>query len=446
MLQQASEKILVVDDEPLICDLLYDSLSSRGYTVVTARNGQEALDILQRNVIAGVVTDVKMPKMSGNILLKRVKELFPSIPVVVITAYGTVHSAVEMIKQGAADYILKPFSVASLQEVVEKSICDSRAVAKHSRKIITADPQMLQILETLDVVANSKASVFIQGESGTGKELIARAIHEHSSRCNEPFVAVNCAALPETLLESELFGHEQGSFTGAIARRIGKFELAHRGTLLLDEVVEMAPSLQVKLLRVLQEGEVDRIGSNELIKVDIRIIATTNRNVKEQIEKGSFRDDLFYRLCVVPLTIPPLRDRKGDITLLVNHFLDIFSRQIGKRSLTVSEKAMEALETYTWPGNVRELENVVERAVMLCRGNALKTEDFFPHNSSVEPVGRHVGTSLYEVEKHLIMSTLEKVNGNKTRAAEILGITPRTIRNKMRQYMTDQHSEEECED
>jgi two-component system response regulator AtoC len=439
---------LVVDDEPLICDLLYDSLSVKGYKVVKASNGQEALDILQRNAIAGVVTDVKMPKMNGTVLLKRIKELFPSIPVVVITAYGTVKGAVEVMKQGAADYILKPFSVASLHQVIEKSICDSRDEARPSGEIITADPQMLQILETVDIVATSKASIFIQGESGTGKELIARAIHRRSNRCNEPFVAVNCAALPETLLESELFGYEQGSFTGAIARRIGKFELAHRGTLLLDEIVEMAPPLQVKLLRVLQEDEIDRIGSNVPIKVDIRIIATTNRDIGEEIKKGRFRNDLFYRLCVVPLTIPPLRDRKGDITLLVNHFLSRFSRQIGKPSLSISGEAMHALEMYAWPGNVRELENVVERAVMLCRGSILSTQDFFPHNPSVEPadpVRRLVGTSLYDVEKHLIMSTLEKVNGNKTRAAEILGITPRTIRNKLRQYTVEQCSEKECE-
>jgi two-component system response regulator AtoC len=446
MPEQISDRILVVDDEPLICDLLYDSLRSKGYTVVTASNGQEALDILQRNIVAGVVTDVKMPKMNGVALLRRIRELFPSIPVVVITAYGTVSGAVEMIKQGATDYIPKPFSVASLHEVIERSICDSRGGGRLPREIITVDPQMLQILETVDTVANSKASVLIQGESGTGKELIARAIHERSNRRNKPFVAVNCAALPEALLESELFGHEQGSFTGAISRRTGKFELAHRGTLLLDEIVEMATSLQVKLLRVLQEGEIDRIGGDVPIKVDVRIIATTNRNIKEEIEKGRFRDDLFYRLYVVPLTVPPLRDRKGDISVLATHFLDKFSRQTGKRSLSISEEAMEALERYTWPGNVRELENVVERAAMLCRGNVLSTRDFFPHNPPVESIDAlkgFVGMSLHDVEKHLIMSTLEEADDNKTRAAEILGITARTIRNKLQQYKAEECSEEE---
>jgi two-component system response regulator AtoC len=440
---QASGKILVVDDDPLFCNLLYDALISKGYTVVTASNGQEALGILERTAIAAVITDVKMPKMSGTVLLKRVKELFPNIPVVLITAHGTVSSAVEVMKQGASDYISKPFSMTELYEVIEKLLRDSHGGREPSRKIITADPQMLQILETVDIVANSKASIFIQGKSGTGKELIARAIHARSDRCDGPFIPVNCAALPETLLESELFGHEQGAFTGAIVRRIGKFELAHRGTLLLDEIAEMATSLQVKLLRVLQEGEIDRIGSDASIKVDVRTIATTNRNIKEEIEKGRFRDDLFYRLCVVPITVPPLRDRGGDIPLLVDHFFGKFSQQMGKRSLTISEEAMEALEAYNWPGNVRELENVIERAVMLCRGNVLSTQDFFPRNLPVEPVNPPwdpVGTTLHDAEKHLIMSTLERVNGNKTRAAEILGITAKTIRNKLRQYMMEQET------
>ena len=443
--EQVSEKILVVDDEPLICDLLHDALRSKGYTVVTASNGQEALDMLRRNIIAAVITDVKMPKMSGVVLLKRIRELFPSIPVVVITAYGTVNGAVDVIKQGAVDYILKPFSVARLHEIIEQSLYSGRDEEKYSRKIITADPQMLQILKTVDIVATSKASVFIQGESGTGKELIARAIHERSNRCNAPFVAVNCAALPETLLESELFGHEQGAFTGAIARRIGKFELAHRGTLLLDEVIEMANSLQAKLLRVLQEGEIDRIGSSAPIKINVRFIATTNRDVKEQIEKGKFRDDLFYRLCVVPIIVPPLRDRKADILLLADHFLRKFSQQTGRGPLSISKEAMEALEAHTWPGDVRELENVVERAVMLCRESVLSIQDFFSQNPPAElmnPPWDKAGTTLYDAEKYLIMHTLKKVKGNKTRAAEILGITTRTIRNKLRQYMAE-HEEHE---
>jgi transcriptional regulator with GAF, ATPase, and Fis domain len=256
-------------------------------------------------------------------------------------------------------------------------------------------------------------------------------------------VAVNCAALPEALLESELFGHEHGAFTGAIARRIGKFELAHRGMLLLDEVAEMATSLQVKLLRVLQEGEIDRIGGNAPIEVDVRIVATTNRDIKEEIEKGRFRNDLFYRLCVVPIKVPPLRDRQGDIPLLVDHFLVNFSRQMSKPSLSISEGAKDALQSYTWPGNVRELENVVERAVMLCRGDVLSAQDFFPENLPIEPVNpiqRFAGATLHDAEKYLIMSTLERVNGNKTRAAEILGITARTIRNKLRQYTSEDDS------
>ncbi len=435
--EQVSRKLLIVDDQPLVRDLLYDALKLKGYGVITACNGQEALEILERNTVAAVITDMKMPEMSGATLLKRIRELFPQIPVVVITAYGTVNDAVEIMKQGATDYILKPFSINKLHDIVEKSIANCTSVGGDFGDIITTDPQMLQILESVEIIATSRASIFIQGESGTGKELIAREIHKRSDRSEGTFVAINCAALPESLLESELFGHERGAFTGAVSIRIGKFELADHGTLLLDEIVEMPTSLQVKLLRVLQENEIDRIGGNAPIKIDTRIIATTNRNVKEEIEKGRFRDDLFFRLCVVPIMVPPLRERKGDVVLLINYFLDKFCRQNGKPPLNITEEAFKALETYAWPGNIRELENVVERAVMLCRDSVLSVEDFFPHDPLVKPAVpllALVGTTLSDVERHLIMNTLEKVNGNKTRAAAILGITTRTIRNKLQQY------------
>ena len=270
MSERESERILIVDDEPMIRDFLHDALSLKGYTVIPAGNGREALDVLRQNTVAAVITDVKMPRMGGISLLKKIKEVSPDTPVVVITAYGTVSGAVETMKHGASDYLPKPFSATKLHEVIEGLVHDNRDIGAYSREIITADPQMLQILETVDRVADSKASVFIQGESGTGKELIARAIHERGNRSDEPFVAVNCAALPEALLESELFGYEQGAFTGAISKRIGKFELAHRGTLLLDEIAEMAASLQAKLLRCLQEDEIDRIGGSKPIKVDTR--------------------------------------------------------------------------------------------------------------------------------------------------------------------------------
>jgi len=351
---------------------------------------------------------------------------------------------VDLMKQGATDYIPKPFSIARLHEIVENSIIACNGRREFDSKIISADPQILKILRTIDIVANAdnKASVLIQGESGTGKELIAREIHERDRKRNGLFVAVNCAAMPESLLESELFGHEHGSFTGAIATRIGKFEVAHNGTLLLDEIAEMPFSLQVKLLRVLQEGEIDRIGSNETIKVDVRVIATTNRNIKEEVENGKFRDDLFYRLYVVPIVIPPLRARRDDIPILIDHFLGDFARQTGKESLSVSQEAIEALKAYNWPGNVRELENLVKRAVMFCNANVLSTSDFFPNSSSdqqlMEPPWSVASTTLHEAEKYLIMNTLKQVNGNKTRAAQILGVTPRTIRNKLRQYLQAQ--------
>ncbi|MFC1715735.1 sigma-54-dependent transcriptional regulator [Candidatus Poribacteria bacterium] len=440
MSERKSGRVLIVDDEPMIRDFLYDALSLKGYTVMSASSGQEALDILRRNAVAAVITDVRMPRMSGTALLKKIKEVAPSTPVVVITAYGTVSGAVEIMKQGANDYLPKPFSATKLHEVIEDVIHDSRGTEARSGEIITVDPQMLRILETVDKVANSKASVFIQGESGTGKELIARAIHERGNRSGNLFVAVNCAALPETLLESELFGHEQGAFTGAISRQIGKFELAHRGTLLLDEIAEMTTALQAKLLRCLQEDEIDRIGCNMPIKVDVRIIATTNKEIKEEVRKQRFRDDLFYRLRVVQIVVPPLRDRRGDIPLLTNHFLDEFSHQAGKPSLSISEQAMEALKSYNWPGNVRELENMVAGAVILCRNDVLSVDDLFSDglaNGFSQPSLETVGNTLEDVERHLITSTLEEVKGNKARAAEILGVTPRTIRNKLRKYTAE---------
>ena len=441
MPERESEAILIVDDEPIMHNFLHDALSLKGYTVISASSSHEALDILRRNTIAAVITDVRMPGMSGTTLLKRIKAASPNIPVVVITAHGTVNGAVEIMKQGANDYLSKPFSANKLHKVIEGLICDNRGTKARSKEIITSDPQMLQILDTVDKVANDRASLFIQGESGTGKELIARAVHERGNRSGRPFVAVNCAALPEALLESELFGHEQGAFTGAISKRIGKFELAHRGTLLLDEIAEMAISLQAKLLRCLQEDKIDRIGCDTPIEVDVRIIATTNKNIREEIQKQTFREDLFYRLCVVSIVVPPLRDRKGDIPLLANYFLDELSRQAGKSSLSISEQAMEALKARNWPGNVRELENMIARAVILCHSDVLSFDDFFTDDVSNElthPSLEIVGTTLKDVERHLIMSTLEKVNGNKTRAAEILGVTPRTIRNKLRKYAMEE--------
>lgn len=437
MQKRIREKILIVDDDASICNIFRNALSIRGYEILSASNGYEAMDILRQNQIAMIFADIKMPKMSGISLLKRVKEFSPNVPVVMITGYVSIESAVELIKHGATDYIPKPISLEKINQVIDKSLC-SNNIDRFSRRIITADPKMLKILETIDILSktNRHTSIFIQGESGTGKELIARAIHESNNPYNGPFVAVNCAALPETLLESELFGYEQGAFTGAIARRIGKFELAHHGTLLLDEIAEMPLSLQVKLLRALQEGEIDRIGSNESIKVDVRIIATTNRDLKEEVKKGTFRADLFYRLYVIPIIVPPLRERKGDIPILVDYFLDKFCKPQGKERPKIPREVMDAFESYLWPGNIRELENAVERAVTLCQNNSLSLEDFFPDDHSNNTMNLAVceGITLREMEKLIIIHTLKKVNGNKEKAAKILGITTRTIRNKLKEY------------
>jgi len=445
---QRDKAILVVDDEPAICDLLHNALETKGYTVFMGNNGREALETLRRNNIAAVITDIRMPGMDGAMLLKKIKELFPDIPVMIITGYGTLDNAVDMMKQGAADYISKPFSTHKIYETIEKMLRDKREERKPFREIITVDPKMLQILRTIDIVADSNASIFIQGESGTGKELIARAIHERGYRSNKPFVAVNCAALPETLLESELFGYEKGAFTGAISRRIGKFEIANQGTLLLDEVTEMASPLQAKLLRVLQEGEIDRVGGIIPVKIDVRVISTTNRSVEEDIEKGRLRLDLFYRLCVVRIALPPLRERKEDIPLLTNYFLEKLSSQMGRTLVRISEEAMAVLKAHTWRGNVRELKNVVERALLLCRGDVLSARDLFLEYPVFGPMNLFsglVGLTLRDAERYLIINTLGGVNGNKARAARILGITTRTIRNKLRQYNIEYGNEEDSE-
>lgn len=436
------EKILVVDDDKSICEVIDNVLNAKGYKVITASDGHEALDILRQNSIAMIIADIKMPKMGGVALLRKARELFPEIPVVMITGYGSINDAVETIKRGAMDYITKPISIEKLCELVDKYYLDGHNINQFSKRIITEDSKMLKIMETIDVLSktNRNASVLIQGESGTGKELIARAIHESNNPYNGPFVAINCAALPETLLESELFGYEQGAFTGAIAKRIGKFELAHHGTLLLDEIAEMPLSLQAKLLRALQEGEIDRIGSNQPIKIDVRVIATTNRNLREETDKGRFRDDLFYRLYVVPMIVPPLRERKDDIPLLLNYFLRKFCRANGKEMVSVPKEVLNVLMEYTWPGNVRELENASERAIMLCRNDTLCVKDFFPDSPFNEYSKRssyYDGITLRDMEKHLIMNTLEQVNGNKEQAAKILGVTPRTIRNKLKEYVTE---------
>jgi DNA-binding NtrC family response regulator len=373
-----------------------------------------------------------------------------------MTGYGRIEDAVEAMKAGAFDYLLKPFSLEDLKAVVMKALTPShtpaRPLMEHARQeehdfleaggnierpIVTADPRMLQVIDLAKEAASSKATVLIQGESGTGKEVLARHIHTNSPRNMQPFVAVNCAAIPEGLLESELFGHEKGAFTGAITKQVGKFEWAHRGTILLDEISEMPLPLQAKLLRVLQEHEIERVGAHKPVPVDLRIIATTNRRLKDHTAAGKFREDLYYRLNVIPLNIPPLRERKGDIPLLIEHFTRKHSHSGNQPLPPMSHETIQHFLQYDWPGNIRELENMVERWLVLYQGGFLATSHLFLNEGSAALPQASMGKpsmSVREMERALIMETLQAMNGNRTQAAKVLGISLRTLRNKLREY------------
>jgi len=430
-------KVLVVEDEREMQRALEAVLEGCGLRVSTAEDGLHAVTKFKQDLYDLVIADVRMPRMSGLELLKEIKRISPLTPVVLLTAYGTVEGAVNAMKEGAFDYIEKPFSPEVLEEVVKRALASRPEEEKQKRRtIIAQDPKMLELLEVARTIAPSTAPVLISGESGTGKELLARYIHEQSQRRGRPFVAVNCAALPEGLLETELFGHERGSFTGAVAQKKGKFELAHRGTLLLDEVSEMPLALQAKILRALQEGEIDRVGGTKPVAVDVRVIATTNRDLVEEVHKGRFREDLFFRLNVVPLHIPPLRERKGDIPLLANFFLEKYAALNGKGIKGFSPETMKLLEEYSWPGNVRELENVVHRAVLLAKGPIIEPKDLVIDEGLVSRIDPPIkpGISLKEMERWLILETLKKVGGNRTQAAKLLGVSVRTIRNKLKEY------------
>ncbi|MDD5475940.1 MAG: sigma-54 dependent transcriptional regulator, partial [Syntrophales bacterium] len=386
-------------------------------------------------------------------VLAGIKRMSPKTPVIVITAYGTVNTAVEAMRAGAIDFIMKPFSLEHLESVVTRvaerdgAIVADRKDAEGSgeKGFVTEDPRTKEILGMMDNVASSRSSVLIQGESGTGKELLARYIHRKGNRAHMPFVAVNCAAIPGNLLESEMFGHEKGAFTGAINRKPGKFELADGGTLLLDEISEMDLQLQAKMLRVIQESEVDRLGGKEPVAVDVRIIATTNREIRRSVGEKKFREDLFYRLNVIPVTIPPLRERKADIALLAALFVGRYSRLNGIEAPVISKDVLNILECHRWPGNVRELENVIERSILLCTGNEILPEHLYLEcalggepsqtgsSAENEPVQRGGGT-IREMERELILDTLNRVNGNRTKASRILGISVRTMRNKLHEY------------
>jgi two-component system response regulator FlrC len=442
-----SERILIVDDDPSMRTALMETVKRLGYSAQGAVDGMDAIEQIARFRPWMVLTDLRMPRLNGLELIKEVKARAPHATIVLMTAYGAIETAVEAMKLGASEYLLKPFSMDLLERVILnlKSGREEGALASHpsqpteNRTLLTQDPGMIRLLSTIEGVAPSQATVLIQGESGTGKELLARFIHNRSPRAHRPFIAVNCAALPDGLLESELFGHERGAFTGALIRKIGKFEMAHTGTLLLDEISEMNLSLQAKLLRVLQEREVDRVGGRDPVSVNIRVVATTNRALYREVEQGRFREDLYYRLNVFPVTIPPLRERVIDIPLLARHFMSQAAMRNGLPQPALSEGALAHLQRLAWKGNVRELENVMERAVLLAGHGPILSEHCPPEphgDTPVQPVRpqQPAGGSLWEMERELIFKTLARVKDNRTHAAKELGISIRTLRNKLREY------------
>jgi two-component system response regulator HydG len=438
--------VLVVDDEASILEALSKVLAKEGLTVVTAANGREALEVVRRQPIDLMITDLRMPGMGGDDLLKAVKAITPEVEVVVMTAYGTVEVAVEAMKRGAYDFIAKPLKRAAVVTTVRKALDKVALVAENrelraqlaaatNREIVGHSQVLRSTLEMAKQAANSTATVLLLGESGTGKELLARYIHTHSPRASRVFVPVNCAALPESILESELFGHEKGAFTGAIRNREGRFLEANTGTLFLDEIAEVTPTVQVKLLRALQEGEIEPVGGRTA-KVDFRLVCATNRDLTEEVKAGNFREDLFYRINVIPIRIPPLRDRSEDIPLLADHFLRMYTQKHDKPARSFADEALHLMTNYAWPGNVRELENAVERAVVLSRAERVGADDLPPElRDPAAGNGRQftvsVGTPLEEVERRMISETLKFTRGDKRLAADLLGIATRTIYRKL---------------
>ena len=445
------ELVLVVDDEESVRKSLRDILSSHGYRVDTARHGREALEKIASLDPAAVVMDIRMPDLDGIRVLELVREKGQDVPIILITAYGSTETTIEAMKLGAFDYLLKPLSIAELLETLKKAIeirrltrqapAAGREVAAREDIMIGLSPVMQRVYKTIGRVANSNATVLIRGETGTGKELVARAIHFNSPRKDRPFVKVNCASIPENLLESEMFGYEKGAFTGAVTSKPGKFELAHRGTIFLDEIAEMSLSLQAKLLRVLQEREFERLGGTETIKVDVRIIAATNKDLEKCIAEGTFREDLYYRLNVVDIYLPPLRERREDIPVLVEHMIRLYNAQYNKQVVGFTEQAMKLLLEYNWPGNVRELKNVCERAVLMSTGPYLTVEDlpFRIQKSSrrlhwlAELSGDSFKEKVAEVEREIILRALEEHNWNRSAAAQALKMNRSSLYMKMKE-------------
>ena len=466
MMLPERKQILVVDDEPNLRRVLSAQLARDGYDVHTAEDGEQALQLLQDHHIDLVITDLRMPKIDGMELLRRALELDEELPVVMITAHGTVDNAVEALKTGAFDYITKPFDQIEVRTIVKKALrtrdlsateatrpAEAEAPSGARYGIIGKSPGILELYSVLDRVADTPTTVLITGESGTGKELVARALHENSSRRDKPFIKVNCAAIPRDLMESELFGYERGAFTGAVGSKPGRFELASGGTLFLDEIGSIPVEMQVKLLRALQESEFERVGGIKTIRVDVRLVAATNSDLKKEIAAGAFREDLYYRLNVVPIRLPPLRERAEDIPLLVRHFIDKFNARLKKSVTGLEAETERLLATHPWPGNIRELENVIERAVLFCDKSSVAPEHLPPEvrnasgavrgaqsaqsaiadPSSSDGLKEQVKAAMSRLERELILKALEQTHGNVTHAARLLKISRKGLQLKMKE-------------
>lgn len=450
--------LLIIDDEKNIREGLAANFELEGYNVKLAENGKQGLDLISKGDIDLVITDLRMPGITGEEVLRKVSSESPGIPVIVLTGHGSIDSAVDAMRNGAYDFLTKPLNLDRLTLIVKRALSTRELSLQHNQlkseienknvleNIIGKSSEMQKVFELVKKVASSKASVLITGESGVGKEVVADAIHKLSPRKDRHCIKVHCAALSENLLESELFGHEKGAFTGADSLVKGRFELAHESSIFLDEIGEINQNVQIKILRVLQEKEFERVGGQETIKVDVRVIAATNRDLEKEVKKGTFREDLYYRLNVIHIHVPPLRERKEDIPLLVSKFIQEFSRENGKEITSIDSQAKSAIFNYDWPGNIRELRNCIESAVVICSGNQIKLEDLPPNISQVTSdslINIPSNVTLDEAEKIIILQTLAQNKNNKTKTAELLGIGRKTLHRKLEEYGVEKLSQEE---